>query len=130
MEKTHITSLRRGKCRFLGMEFFVRKNTDEHRKPAMLVKPPTTICQRFGPRIILHAPIIELLVKLKGEGFVTRNNKGDFFPIGKSNCIPLAHPQILNYFNSKIRGILNYYSCVHNRNELSSIVSVNSRKEI
>ena len=47
---------------------------------------------------------------------------GEFFPIGKSNCIPLTHPQIINYFNSRIRGILNYYSCVHNRNELWSIV--------
>ena len=51
-----------------------------------------------------------------------RSRLGAFFPIGKSNCIPLTHPQILNYFNSRIRGILNYYSCVHNRNELWSIV--------
>jgi group II intron reverse transcriptase/maturase len=122
MEKTHITSLRDGKCRFLGMDFFIRKNTEKHRKPVRLVKKNTTIRQRFAPRIILHAPILELLDKLKGRGFVTRSSKGEFFPIGKSNCIPLAHPQILNYFNSKIRGILNYYSCVHNRNELSSIV--------
>ena len=34
----------------------------------------------------------------------------------------LTHAQILNYFNSRIRGILNYYCCVHNRNELWSIV--------
>lgn len=122
MEKTHITSLRKGKCRFLGIDFFIRRNTEKHHKPTRLVKKNTTIRQRFAPRIVLHAPIIELLTKLKDKGFLKRSNKGEFFPIGKSNCIPLTHPQILNYFNSRIRGILNYYSCVHNRNELWSIV--------
>jgi group II intron reverse transcriptase/maturase len=122
MEKTHVTSLRKGKCRFLGIDFFIRQNTEKYHKPTRLVKKNTTIRQRFAPRIILQAPILELLIKLKDKGFMKRSNKGEFFPIGKSNCIPLTHPQILNYFNSRIRGILNYYSCVHNRNELWSIV--------
>jgi len=121
-KKTNITSLRNGKCRFLGADFFIRKNTVNHFKPTRLVKRNTIIRQRFAPRIVMHAPIIELLIKLKNMGFVTRNSKGEFFPLGKTNCIPLAHPQIINYFNSKIRGILNYYSFVHNRNELWSIV--------
>ena len=46
----------------------------------------------------------------------------EFFPIAKTNCMNLTHAQILNYFNSRIRGILNYYCCAHNRNELWSIV--------
>lgn len=56
------------------------------------------------------------------RSFVGRSCLGEFFPIGKSNCIPLTYPQIINYFNNRIRGILNYYSCVHNRNELWSII--------
>ena len=124
LEKTHITSLRNGnKCRFLGVDFFNRKNSNNHYKPVSLVKKNnTTVRQRFAPRLILYAPILELLTKLKDKGFIKRNHKGEFFPKGKSNCTPLTHPQILNYFNSRIRGILNYYSCVHNRNELWSIV--------
>ena len=123
MEKAHITSLRGKEKRcFLGVDFFIRKNTDKHHKPVSLVKKHTTIRQRFAPRIILHAPILELLTKLKDKGFIKRNHKSEFFPIGKFNCVNLTHPQILNYFNSRIRGILNYYSCVHNRNELWSIV--------
>jgi hypothetical protein len=123
LEKTHITSLRNGKCRFLEIDFFIRKNTDQHHKPTSKVKKKnTTIDQRFTPRIILHAPMKELIIKLKNKGFVKRSRLGEFFPKGKSNCIPLTHPQILNYFNSRIREILNYYSCVHNRNELWSIV--------
>lgn len=123
LEKTHITSLKNGKCRFLGIDFFIRKNNDKHHKLTTLVKKnDTTIKQRFAPRIILYAPILELIIKLKDKGFVKRSRLGEFFPKGKSNCITLTHPQILNYFNSRIRGILNYYSCVHNRNELWSIV--------
>ena len=118
----HIISLRKGKCRFLGIDFFIRRNTEKHHNLTRLVKKNTTIRQRFAPRIILHAPILELLTKLKDKGFVKRSNHGKFFPKGKSNCIPLTHPQILNYFNNRILGILNYYSCVHNRNELWSIV--------
>jgi group II intron reverse transcriptase/maturase len=123
LEKTHITSLRDGKCRFLGIDFFIRKNDDKHHKPTTLVKKNNiTIKQRFSPRIILYAPILELIIKLKDKGFVKKSRLGEFFPIGKSDCISLTHPQIINYFNSRIRGILNYYSCVYNRNELRSIV--------
>jgi hypothetical protein len=123
VEKTHITSLRTGRCRFLGADFKIRKNTDDHFKPIRVVKKgDTSVRQRISPRLILLAPIKDLLVKLKNRGFVKRSRKGEFFPIGKSNCIPLTHPQILNYYNSKIRGILNYYSFVHNRIQLWSIV--------
>jgi len=123
LEKTHITLLRgKEKCHFLGVDFFIRKNTDKHHKPVSLVKKNTTIRQRFTPRILLHAPILKLLVKLKDKGFVRRNHMSEFFPIAKTNCMNLTHAQILNYFNSRIRGILNYYCCVHNRNELWSIV--------
>jgi hypothetical protein len=104
------------------VDFFIRKNTDKHYKPVSLVKKNTAIRQRFASRIILHAPVLKLLVKLKDKGFVKRNHMGEFFPIGKTNCVNLTHVQILNYFNSRIRGILNYYCCVHNRNELWSIV--------
>jgi group II intron reverse transcriptase/maturase len=123
LKKTQITSLRVGRCRFVGVDFFIRKSTDEHFKPIRARKiGNTTVKQRFAPRLILQAPILELLVKLKENGFVKRNNKGEFFPKGKANCIPLTHPQILNFFNSKIRGTLNYFSCVHNRNQLWSVV--------
>ena len=122
LEKTRITSLRNGKSRFLGIDFFILKNTYQQHKPTNLVKKNNTIRQRFASRIILKAPILELLIKLKEKGFVKRSKLGKFFPKGKSNCIPLTHPQILNYFNSRIQGILNYFSCVNNRNELWSIV--------
>lgn len=124
-EKTKITSLRNDKFRFLGFDLFIRKTGNEHFKPVTRVKNQksnTSINQRFSPRIIVHAPIEDLLEKLKKNGFLKRNSKGEFFPRGRSGCVPLTHPQIINYFNSKIRGITNYYSCVHNRINLYSVI--------
>ena len=123
LEKTHITSLRKGVCHYLGVDFLIRKNTKEHFKPVKVVKKNnTSIRQRVTPRLILKAPILKLLIKLKEKRFIKRSSLGEFFPKGKPGLTPLTHPQILNYFNSRIRGILNYYCCVHNRNELWSIV--------
>ena len=123
MEKTKVTSLRKSKCRFLGFDLFIRRTNKDHYKPVTRVKKNnTTIRQRFSPRLIISAPILHLLNKLKEKGFVKRSSKSEFFPKGKSNCTPLSHSQILNYFNSRIRGILNYYSCVHNRIQLWAIV--------
>jgi retron-type reverse transcriptase len=123
LKKTQITSLRNDKSRFLGVDFFIRKNPDNYYKSVRLMKKNNTIIwQKIVPRLIFHAPILKLLIILKEKGFVKRNSNGEFFPLGKTNCIPLTHPQILNYFNSKIREILNYYSCVDNRMRLWSIV--------
>ena len=123
IEKIKITQLRKGKCRFLGFDLFIRQTNKDYYKPVTRVKKNnTTIRQRFSPRLIVHAPILELLKKLKEKGFVKRSNRGEFFPKGRSNYTPLSHPQILNYFNSRIKKILNYYRCVHNRMRLWAIV--------
>lgn len=122
-EKTKIINIRKNKCRFLEVDFFIRKTTSKYKKPTgLLRRDGKLIKQRFLPRIIFHAPIEELINKLVAHGFVKRNHIGELVPKGKSNCVPLTHLQVLNYYNSKIRGILNYYSCCHNRMNLWSIV--------
>lgn len=123
LEKTHVTSLRKGVCHYLGVDFFICKNTKDHFKPVRVVKKgETSIRQKVVPRLILKVPLLKLLKKLQEQGFVKRSSLGEFFPKGKPGLTPLSHPQILNYFNSRIRGVLNYYCCVHNRNELWAIV--------
>jgi retron-type reverse transcriptase len=123
MKGNRIAHLRKGKCKFLGVEFFVRPTTDKYIKLTKTIKKGETfIKQRFTPRLIYHAPIKEILVKLKDFGFARRNRLGEFIPTSKSNCVPMTHAQILNYYNSKIRGVLNYYNCCHNRMCLWSII--------
>lgn len=121
-EKIRILSLKKDKCRFLGVDFSMSKDINERYKFIKLARKSFTTRQKVTLQIILQAPVFELLIKLKNKGFVKQSKKGVFFPVGKVNCLSLTHSQILNYFNHKIRGILNYYSCVHNRNGLWSIV--------
>ena len=123
-DKSVITNLRKKKHgKFLGFEFFIRKTTNDHNKPVRVVKQVGTSIRRiFPPRLILHAPIFDLLMKLKNLGFIGRNHLGEFQYKGKPSCVPLTHPQTLKFYNSKVRSILNYYSCAHNRINLWSIV--------
>lgn len=124
-DKTKITSLRKGKKNFLGVEMHIRRITEVHVKHQSKVKRGgKNIIRRQNPRLIYHAPIVKLLEKLIQTGFVRRNKEGKFFPIGRASCINLHHADILRFYNSKIRGILNYYTCVHNRMRLWSIVSL------
>ena len=125
IKNTQIVSLLGAKKKpsFLGFDFYIPKFIMGNLPFSTVVDKNGLISRhpRFIPTINFYAPILELLIKLKNKGFVIRNNRGKFFPKGKVNCICLTHLQILNYFNEIIREILNYYSCAHNRNELTSI---------
>jgi hypothetical protein len=50
MEKTRITNLRKGKCRFLGVDFFVRPTTDKYGKPTKTIKKKKTYLPRSHRR--------------------------------------------------------------------------------
>jgi retron-type reverse transcriptase len=118
--KIKITHLRDDKTRFLGFDFFIRQNRDENNKPLSLITRGQF--RRSTPRLIIHAPIKELLNRLVKHGFVRRNHKGDLFPISKRSLTVLSHQEILSVYNMKVRGILNYYMGVHNRMCLWAIV--------
>jgi group II intron reverse transcriptase/maturase len=49
LDKIQIISLRNDKSRFLGVDFFIRKDAGNHFKPTRLVKRNATIRQRFAP---------------------------------------------------------------------------------
>jgi group II intron reverse transcriptase/maturase len=123
LDKSVITHLRKQRGKFLGFEFFIRKTSKDLIKPVKAIKyGNTSIRKRFSPRLILHAPIKDLLIKLVKLGFAKRNHLGQFHYKGKASTVPLTHPQILQFYNSKVRNLLNYYSCAHNRMCLWSLV--------
>jgi Type II intron maturase/Reverse transcriptase (RNA-dependent DNA polymerase) len=121
--KTKITHLRSDKGKFLGIEFHIRQITQDQPKPlTSRICRGKPISVRVTPSLILTAPIKELLEKMIEKGFVTRNKQGKVTPRGVGSLTGLSHAQILLFYNSKVRGILNYFSCVHNRSRLGTLV--------
>ena len=122
--KTKITHLMRDKAKFLGF-YITRYSTIGKRKLSIptsgLSMFGTTVKSRITPRMMLLAPILEILDKLKAAKFIRRNSRGSFVPIAKTNVIMLPHWEILNFYNSKMRGLYNYYLPANNISSLSDV---------
>lgn len=63
--------------------------------------------------------IIESIIKI---GLVKRNNRNQIFPKGRTNLFNHSHYTIVKWYNSKVQGILNYYSFASNYPKLGLIV--------
>lgn len=121
MDKSKVTSLKKG-FNFLGAEIFVKKFNDTKEQPRVKYqRNGKNIDAKFHPRIVMHAPIKSLLDKLVERKFIKAVNK-EYYPIGLTRMFTHDHEDILRYYNSVINGIVNYYSFVDNRMNLSSIV--------
>jgi hypothetical protein len=70
----------------------------------------------------MEGPINRIYERAASAGFFKRTETGQWNPTAKKGVVNLEHADILSYFNSKIRGILNYYSFVDNRKSLGSII--------
>lgn len=119
-EKTSITHFSKTSIFFLGT--FI-KGTWEKDKRIITIKKkdrfPTKV--KMTSRVILKAPIEKILEKATLNGFFKKRH-GKFIPTYVGRCINLDHQDILRYYNSVIRGVLNYYSFANNRKSLGSFV--------
>jgi Type II intron maturase len=70
----------------------------------------------------LKAPIATLLKKASESGFFRRIEGGIFTPIVHRFIVNKNHSEILFFYNSKIRRILNYYSFVDNQKSLMAFI--------
>lgn len=73
-------------------------------------------------RMLMLAPLNKLLEKLVSTGFAYRNKKGETIPQAYNALVNLDHYSIIAFFNSKLNGILNYYSFATNRNRLRYVL--------
>lgn len=121
-EKTIIRRLTDRRNNFLGCLFFLRSRPGSKELPRRLVRiKGKLIKRRVIPRLIFYAPIKQIIISLTKQGLIRRSKSGEFFPVSKPDLIPMDHADILRFYNSKIRGILNYYSFVHNKYSLHGI---------
>lgn len=66
------------------------------------------------------APVTKIITKLREKGIASRNPdklKARYVP----KFLPLEVTDIINRYNSIVRGYLNYYSFVDNRTRLAKI---------
>lgn len=118
LEKTIVSSLRRG-FNFLGAQCIKRDNKSTFNKSKNQLT--RNITRRSTLRLAVDAPILSIINKLISNGFARRNKKGSILAKGITHLIHLEHSDILNYFNSKIIGLLNYYSFAGNRSSLHRV---------
>lgn len=113
---TVITNLRDDKFKFLGAEIAkLDRNTTFIRKRARSKILAT------GRWLLIKAPIKSLLNKLK-KNFIRQNNEQIYFPQHIGYLTNLTHYDILSHYNSKIYGILNFFSFASNLNKLGRII--------
>jgi len=120
--KTSIVNFKKETIHFLGTDIYGISRTE---KPMRTVKHrnwKTSIKVRVTPRVGMHATISKLLMKLHANKFLKRNKFGVYKPTALRRLVNLDHADILGYYNSVSRGLMNYYSFVDNFSRFGSIV--------
>ena len=118
-EKTKITQATKG-FHFLGAYI---KNL---RGVGFMMKTTTTlgnkITMRSNVRARVNMPTKELIEKLIINKFARRNHYGAVLASPQTGMVNLDHATILQFYNSKIMGLLNYYTFAANRIEIQNLI--------
>lgn len=115
-EKTTISNLLDNKFHFIGAQ--IQKLNRNH----TFVRGSSKRRMVATAKLLVKAPITNILKKLKLAGFLRQDNRQIYRPKHKGSLTNLSHYDILAFYNSKIHGILNFYSFASNLNKLSRIV--------
>lgn len=116
-DKTIITHMQENKFKFLGAEIVKLKKTS-----TLFGKSSRGRSMVVVRRPQIKAPIQSLLEKLKTTGFLRQNRRKEYLPKHLGALINLSHYDILAFYNSKIHGIINFYSFASNLNKLGRII--------
>lgn len=126
-EKTSILKFIEQPFRFLG---FVIKPSLSKRgiKPSENITVKDKVIQRRKrTRLRILMDTQKVLKKLAANGFIRKrishlkHGEHEYRGTFKGNLINLDHPDILRYYNSVLRGVLNYYNFSRNRVEIARI---------
>ena len=118
-KKTCITNFSKIPIKFLGA--YIKGTWETEKRIQTIVKNGVRYKVRITGRVGLHAPIKDLFEKATLSGFL-KKKRLKFVPTKIGWLINLDHADIIRYFNSIIRGNLNYYSFSNNRKSLGSFI--------
>jgi RNA-directed DNA polymerase len=76
---------------------------------------------RHVRRLSILAPLDNIISKLIYLGFAKRNHLGNLLPKSRRELVNLSHYEILSFYNSRIKGTLNFFSSAGNYDQLSKI---------
>lgn len=118
-DKSLITHFSKTPISFLGTS--IKGNWEKEKRIMFVKKLGVWRKVRMTGKPSLKAPIKELFLKATVNGFF-KKKVGVFVPTKVGWLINLDHADILGYYNSVIRGILNFYSFANNRKSLGALV--------
>ena len=118
-KKAWINNFSKIPIKFLGA--YIKGTWDAEKRIQNIVRNGMRYKVRITGRVGLHAPIKELFEKATLNGFFKKKSN-KFVSTRVGWLINLDHVDIIRYFNSVIRGNLNYYSFANNRNSLGSFI--------
>lgn len=116
LDKTAITSMKKH-FNFLGASI-VNNPTKDY----VVYDKGLKTLKKAHIRSLLKAPLLDLTDKLINNGLLKKNHLGDVFPKGRTSLFNHSHYTIIRWYNTKISGILNYYSFASNFSKLSTII--------
>lgn len=118
-EKTLITHFSKDFISFLGA--LIKGTWEKEKRVRLIKKNGVNRKVRVTSRVVLYVPIKKIFEKATDGGFFFKRSD-EFVPTKVGRLINLDHADIVGYYNSVIRGVLNYYSFANNRKSLGSFV--------
>jgi Type II intron maturase/Reverse transcriptase (RNA-dependent DNA polymerase) len=121
LDKTLITNMTDNKFYFLGAEIVKLKANPSfvHQIKDSLGRKSK---RRGHARLLIKAPLDNLLLATKKSGFIRQNSLGEYIPQAYTQITNLSHYEIITFYNSKINGLLNFYAFASNYNRLRYIL--------
>lgn len=118
-DKTKITHITEG-FHFLGA--FIKMAQRVGFMMKNITKTGDRITMRANTRAGVYMPTEKLIDKLIGAKFAHRNSSNVLLASPKTELVNLDHATIIQFYNSKIHGLINYYSFASNRIEIQNLV--------
>lgn len=118
-QKTLITHITEG-FNFLGAYIKMQKRVGFMMKNKSIAGKIITM--RANVRASVCMPTKSLIEKLIKAGFAHRNHLNVLLAMPKTGLVNLDHCTIIQFYNSKIYGLINYYSFASNRIETQNLI--------
>ena len=93
-----------------------------YRKVSPCAKTRNGTAMRGNERARVNMPTENLIAKFNKAGFVRNDAYGKVVAKALTSMVNLDHATIIQFFNSKINGLVNYYTFAANRFETQKLI--------